>query len=425
MPTQLSLLKTSRFLPLFITQFLGALNDNIFKNALAIFVTYEIAKKSLIDVQMLVTLIGLLFILPFFLFSALAGQLADRFDKARVTRVVKIAEIILMCAAAYGFYFENLFLLMVILFCMGTHSTFFGPIKYGILPQLLRSNELLAGNGLVSSSTFIAILLGTIIGGLLIMADGGVFKLSLLMIFAALFGYFSARFIPQNLAKNKIKISLNIFSQTFAIIAHARKNRRIFLAILAISWFWFLGITFLTQFPNFVKNIIHGDHTIVTLFLTVFSVGIAIGSLICNRLLKGKISMIYVPLAAIFLSVFTIDLYFSSLAVKYFGEELLNVSAFVKHFQNLRILFDLSGISIAGGIFIVPLYALIQSESEENFRARMIAALNIINSGFMVFSAIFTMILFKLNFSVSQVFLCVGLINFFVAIFIRKLLPKG
>lgn len=422
--SQFRLLNTRRFAPLFIVQFFGALNDNIFKNALAIFVTYEVAKNSSSDVQELVTWIAFIFILPFFLFSAWAGQLADKYDKGKITRIVKFIEIILMITAFYAFKIQNLFLLMSVLFGMGTHSTFFGPVKYGILPQLLHKNELLAGNGLVSSSTFIAILIGTIIGGLLIMTQGGVEKLGILVVASAFIGYVASWFIPKNHRGSHMKVKLNIIKQSLQITDYVKENPRLFWTIIAISWFWFIGITFLTQFPNFAKDVIRGNNEIVTLFLTVFSIGVAVGSLICNHLLKGKISTIYVPAATILLSLFTIDLYFASGAIHHYNHELMGLRQYLKDWQNIRILVDLAGISISGGIYIVPLYAMLQAESHDTFRSRIIAALNIISSGFMVMSAIFTILLFKLEFSVPQVFLSVALLNFLVAVFIRKLLPK-
>jgi acyl-[acyl-carrier-protein]-phospholipid O-acyltransferase/long-chain-fatty-acid--[acyl-carrier-protein] ligase len=419
------LLKSKRFLPLFIAQFFGAFNDNVFKNALVIFITYKIGQESGVNPQILVTLVAFLFILPFFLFSALAGQIADKFDKAQIAKIIKFIEIFLMSFAIVGFYTKNLPLLMSVLFAMGMHSAFFGPVKYGILPQLLKKDEIIAGNGLISSATFISILLGTIIGGLLILQESGVLILAFIMILASLLGFSSSFFIPKTGSQDNFKISFNIFSQSLKIIAQAKQNRRIFLSIIGISWFWFIGATFLAQFPNFTKNILFGNNEIVTLLLTVFSIGIALGSLICNRLLKGEVSAIYAPISLILISIFTIDLYFSSLSLVHFDENLVDFAAFVKSGANLRILADFFLIAIASGVYIVPLYAIIQSESEDENRARIIAALNIFDSGFMVCSAIFTVILLKLNFTIAQIFLAIAFVNFIVVVYVCKLLPDA
>ncbi len=419
------LLKSKRFLPLFITQFFGAFNDNVFKNALVIFITYKVAQDAGLDPQILVTLVAFLFILPFFLFSALSGQLADKFDKSKIAKIIKFAEIFLMSFAAIGFYTHNITLLMIVLFGMGTHSAFFGPVKYGILPQLLEKDEMLAGNGLISSATFISILLGTIIGGLLILQENGVMILACVMISISLLGFIAAFFMPEVKSQEKLKISFNIFSQSYQIINQAKKNRRIFLSIIGISWFWFVGATFLAQFPNFAKNILFGNNEIVTLLLTIFSIGIATGSLICNRLLKGHISAIYAPISLIFISIFTIDLYFSSSSLLFLGENLVGFADFIKYGQNLRILADIALIAVASGIYIVPLYATIQAESKDENRARIIAALNIFDSGFMASSALFTVILLNFNLNISQIFLIVAFVNFIVAIYVCKLLPDA
>jgi acyl-[acyl-carrier-protein]-phospholipid O-acyltransferase/long-chain-fatty-acid--[acyl-carrier-protein] ligase len=424
MSNQIHLLKTKRFLPLFITQFLGAFNDNVFKNALAIFVSYVIAKETGGNVQMMVTMIGLIFILPFFLFSALAGQIADCFDKAKIARIIKLLEIIFMSLAISGFYLHSINLLMIVLFLMGLHSTFFGPIKYGILPEHLQKDELVAANGLISSATFIAILLGTILGGLLIMVSGGLALIGVIILLCAIGGYTASCFIPTSKTHLGLKIDFNLWRQTEKIICNVASNQRIYRSIIGVSWFWFIGVTFLTQFPNFVKFTIGGDHQIITALLTIFSIGIAIGSVICNRILKGEITPIYVPISAILISIFTIDLFIasSSLSIK---DHLIGMEEFIGSFVYLRIVFDLLMVAIFGGIYIVPLYALIQSESKEEDRCKNIAALNIFDSGFMVASAIFTVGLFAIHFTVPQVFLTVGLINILVAIYICKILPAA
>lgn len=414
------LLKTKRFLPIFLTQFFGAFNDNVFKNALVIFLAYVVTQNS----QILVTLVAFLFILPFFLFSAIAGQIADKFNKAKVAQIIKIFELFLVLLAIFGFYYQNIVLLMAVIFAFGVHSAFFGPVKYGILPQLLKKDEIVSANGLVSCATFISILAGTVVGGLLILKDDAVLLLGLIMVVSALVGIASSRFIP-NVASNDLRLSFNIFTQSAKIVKQAMQNRKIFLSIVGISWFWFVGATFLAQFPNFTKNILHANNEVVTALLTIFSVGIAIGSLVCNRLLKGEISAIYAPISLVFISLFTIDLYFASASLVSLNADFVGFSEFLQNGKNIHILLDFLAIAIFSGIYIVPLYSIIQNESQDENRARIIAALNIFDSGFMVASAIFTVVLLKMGFSVAQIFLSIALVNFLVAVYVSKLLPKA
>lgn len=417
------LLKTRRFLPLFVTQFLGAFNDNVFKNALVMLIAYKLANETGGNAQLLVTLAAALFILPFLLFSATAGQLADKIDRAKLARCTKIGEILLMGIAALGFYTDSIYFLLFVLFCLGTQATFFGPIKYALLPQHLQEHELIAGNAYIEAGTFLAILIGTILGGLLIMHEAGAHFISAAIVLVALAGYMTSRYIPDAPAPMpELTVSWNIPRETWRIIQHDRGNRRVFLSILGISWFWLVGATFLSQFPTYAKDVIGSDETVVTLFLTVFSVGIGIGSLLCNRLLKGKVESTHVSYAAFGITLFTLDLFFASGTAVHAGEGVwMNAWEFLRYASSWRILFDLLGVAVCGGIYIVPLYAIMQHDSDPNSRARTIASNNVINAVFMVLSALATMLMLQQHFTVPQVFLTVGLLNGAVAVYIRRL----
>jgi len=417
------LLKTRRFLPLFLTQFLGAFNDNVFKNALVMLITYKAGEQAGGNTQILVTLAAALFILPYLLFSATAGQLADKYDRARLARFTKIAEIILMSIAAIGFYMHSIYFLLFVLFCMGIQATFFGPIKYALLPQHLHENELISGNAFIEAGTFLAILVGTILGGLLIMHDAGTHLISGAIIGFAVLGYLTSRHIPTAAASMpSLKVNWNIARESWAMVNHDRKNRRVFLCILGISWFWLVGATFLSQFPTYAKDVIHSDETVVTLFLTVFSVGIGIGSFLCNWLLRGQVKSTYVPMAAVGITLFTLDLFFASGNVAHAAEgTLMDVAQFLAFPSSWRILFDLCAVAVCGGIYVVPLYAIMQHDSHPESRARTIASNNIVNALFMVVAAIATMLMLKASFTVPQVFLTIGVLNGLVAVYIRKL----
>lgn len=426
-PDQWHLLKTRRFLPLFLTQFLGAFNDNVFKNALIILITYTVIEQSALSPQVMITVAAGIFILPFFLFSAVAGQIADKYDKARLIRIIKAAEIVLMLGAALGFFWQHTGLLMLILFLMGTQSAFFGPLKYGILPDQLAENELIGGNALIDSSTFVAILLGTICGGLLIMAEGGPLIISVIVIAVAALGLFASFSIPPTQpADASLKIHYNFLLETHAILRQIRQHPVIFRSILGISWFWLFGASFLSQFPTFAKEVIGGNEQVVTLFLATFTIGIAIGALLCNRLLKGEIAATYVPLAIIGMTLFTVDMYLASTGLAQNNADvLIGAGVFLESLAHWRILMDLLGISICGGIYIVPLYAIIQDRAEMSHMSRTFAANNILNALFMVISAAAISIMLAYAFSVVDVFLAIAVINGFMAIYISSLLPQA
>ena len=426
---QFYLFKTKRFVPLFITQFLGAFNDNVFKNALVVLITYDVGIRAGWDPALLVLIAAGIFILPFFLFSAMAGQYADKLEKSAMISKIKLVEIVLMLLATAGFFIGNLYLLMMVLFFMGIQSTFFGPIKYGILPDHLEEDELIGGNGLIEMGTFLAILLGTILGGLLILADYGIEIVSLLLLMMSVAGYLASKKIPEAPgAAPDLKINYNFFSETVNIIGKAHAKRRVFLSILGISWFWLYGATYLAQIPTFANEVLGSNEEVVTLLLCTFSIGIGVGSLICNKLVKGMVTARFVPLASLMMTIFSVDLYFASLdAVKPILSvvgELYGAREFLSAPRNWRIVADLLAISVAGGVYIVPLYTIMQTESDAKERSRIIAANNILNALFMVGSAIGSMLLLMLNFSLPEIFLTIAIANGFVALYICQLLPQ-
>ena len=417
-----NLLRARRFLPLFIAQFVGVLNDNVFRSALVILVTYRLA-QSAESAQLMATAAAGIFILPFFLFSATAGRLADRYDKALLIRLVKVSEIVLVALAAWAFLRESVPLLMAVLFLMGVHSTFLGPLKYAILPQHLHRDELIAGNAMIEAGTFVAILIGTIIGGSVVLSDNGIALVLGVLAVLAVIGLAASLAIPAApSAVADLPVGLNIVSATLEMLRYAGSRRDLFLSILGISWFWLVGATFLSQVPVFVKEEIGGDPQVVTLLLTVFSIGIGVGSLLCNRLLKGEVSAKLVPFGALGISLFGFDLWLaSSVIVPASGT--LSVAGFIAEPAHWRILADLLLIATCGGVFIVPLYALLQDRSEESHRARVIAANNIVNALFMVIGAVAIGALLKAELSIPQIFLTIAAANLAVAFYICGLLP--
>ncbi len=413
-----------RFLPLFVTQFLGAFNDNLFKNALAVLIIFQIAGGGGADAEVMATVAGALFILPYFLFSATAGQVADKFDKARLIRGVKVAEIAIMGLAVAGLVLGHVPFLMAVLFLMGTQSTFFGPLKYGILPQHLTDGELLAGNAWLEAGTFLAILAGTIAGALLIAAESGSMLVAGAVVTVAVAGWLASLKIPAAPAEaSGLKINWNLASETAAILRHAAGRRDVFLSILGISWFFLVGATFITQFPAYAKTVLGGNEEVFTLCLTAFSVGIGAGSILCDRLLKGEISARYVPIGALGMAAFSIDLIFSNAALAA-PTATAGLAAFLSDPAKLRVLFDLFMIALSGGFYIVPLYAIIQQRSDPAHRARTIAANNVLNAAFMVAGALAAAAMLSQGLTVSHVFLAVAVANVGVAIYICKLLPQ-
>lgn len=403
MSSPVYLLKTRRFAPLFTAQFLGAFNDNLFKNTLAVILTFQAAQWTSISSALLAPLIGAVFILPFFLFSGLAGEVADSFDKARLARIVKVWELFLMVIATVGFNLHSFGLLMAVIFGMGMHSTLFGPIKYSIIPQHMGENELVSANALVESGTFAAILLGTIGGGLLAAHPNGGVIAGIIGSAVAAIGYIASRQIPTapSLTPNR-SLSFNLFAQTLNSVRLANGNRVVFLSILAISWFWLYGALLLSQFPSFVKTVLMGDEATVTILLSLFTVGIGAGSMVCERLSHHTIRPSLIVAGAIGMSIAGIDFALNAQNFQAVGTLNSNPAFW-------RILADLVLIGVFGGLYSVPLYAIMQNRSDAQVRSRIIAANNILNALFMVGGAVATMMLLENGWSIPSIFLMIAI----------------
>jgi len=421
------LLADIHFWPLFWTQFCGALNDNLFKLALVTLVISQAQGYLLwgLDIKSLVILSTGLFILPFFLFSTIAGQLADKYDKARLIRYIKLLEICIMCLAALGFITENIGFLVLILFLMGTQSTLFGPLKYSILPQHLPDESLVAANGLIEMATFLAILIGTILGGVLILVTpGGTIIISACVLIVAITGWIFSRKIPDAAPGSPgSKIRYNFIAETFTQVAHARHNRDVFIAIIAISWFWYVGATVLTLLPPISDEFL-GSAYIYTVLLTFLSLGIGIGSMLCDKLVGSlKSGNFLVPIGAIGLALFAIDFYFAATHLveiapgltdhTFKGRQLVSVSSFLSSFTAWRILIDLTLFGISAGFYIVPLYVMLQQRSDKQHRSRMIAVNNITNALFIVASSVAGLIL-KKWFSLNEIILITAILSIVV-----------
>ncbi len=426
-PNQFALLKQRRFAPFFWTQFSGAANDNLFKFAFTVMVTYQLS-VSWLPPALAGLVIGALFILPFLLFSATSGQLTDKFEKTRVIRFVKNLEVVIMLIAAAGFMSSNLDVQVPVLlgctFLMGIHSTLFGPVKFAYLPQALDERELTGGNGMVEMGTFVAILLGNIVGGLIVaIPQVGPAYVAIACVATALVGRLVAQFIPLAPATDpNLKINWNPVTETWRNLKLANENIVVFRSMLGISWMWFFGATFLSQFPSFAKEVMHGNEQVASLLLVVFSIGIATGSLLCEVLSKRHVEIGLVPLGAIGMSVFAIDLYFSSRGLG--ASPIMSLSNFIAQSAHWRVMADLALLSLFAGLYSVPMYALIQLRSQPTHRARIIAANNILNALLMIVSAILAGALLKAEFTIPQIFLFVGLANAVVAFYIFMLVPE-
>ncbi|WDD94427.1 MFS transporter [Burkholderia sp. FERM BP-3421] len=423
--SQFDLLRERRFAPFFLTQFFGALNDNVFKIGFTSLVTYHTARFSGVDAKTAAFLISAIFILPFVLFSATSGQIADKYDKARLTRFVKSFEIALMLVGAAGFVTHAAPLLYLCTFMMGMHSTLFGPVKYSYLPQHLDDRELVGGNGLVEMGTFVAILIGTLIGGAAAGIDGrGEVLLAASCVVIAVIGRLVASRVPPTPAPQPdLVINWNPVSETWRNLRLAAGNRTVFLSLLGISWLWFVGATFLTSFFNFAKDVLSANPDVVTVLLATFSLGIGIGSLLCEKLSRRRVEIGLVPLGSLGISAFAIELYFASHALPV-RDHLLGVGEFLADLAHWRILVDLFLLAMFGGFYSVPLYALIQSRSAPTHRARIIAANNILNALFMIVSALLAMLLTKAGVGIPGLFLVTGLLNVVVASYIYLLVPE-
>ena len=427
---QFSLLGQRRFAPFFATQFLGALNDNIFRNGLVILITFQGVVIAGLDHQSLANVAAGLFILPFFLFSATAGQLADKYEKSMLIRRIKMLEIGLMVLAGAALVSASYSLLLVVLFLMGCQSTMFGPVKYAYLPQQLADDELIGGNALVESGTYIAIILGLIVGGIAVGDDLagliGISKQAVLaacLVAVAIVGYLSSQRVPQTRAVDpQLTVNWNAWQETWRIVQFAREERSVFLSILGISWFWFFGSAMTIQIPAYTYEVVNGNEAVTTLLLAAFAVGVGIGSLFCERMSGHRIELGLVPFGSIGLSLFAIDLYFAQ--PEPYPETAKSIAEFLARPGGLRVWFDLAMIGAFGGFYSVPLYALIQQRSERSHLSRIIAANNIINSLFMVVAALLSMVLLAAGLSIPELFLCIAGLNALVAIYIYTLLPE-
>ena len=422
--SQFSLLGQRRFIPFFATQFLGALNDNIFRNGLVILITFQGVRILGMNHTELANVAAFLFILPFFLFSATAGQLADKYEKSMLMRRIKLLEIGLMSLAAIALLTRQYPLLLLVLFLMGCQSTLFGPVKYAYLPQKLHTDELIGGNALVESGTYVAIIIGLIIGVETVdfESDRQV-TLAIALVAVACVGYLASRQIPITEAVDPdLKINWNAWKETWRIVNFAREEKSVFLSILGISWFWFFGSALTIQVPAYTADILNGNESIVTTLLVAFAVGVGIGSLLCERMSDHRIELGLVPFGSIGMSLFSIDLYFAqpeaaTAAVSSVGEFLTLAGSW-------RILADLALLGAFGGFYSVPLYALIQKRSERRHLSRIIAANNIINSLLMVSAAVISIVILELGFSIPELFLFLAALNAIVAIYIYSLLPE-
>ena len=393
------LLKSRRFLPMFLTQFFGALNDNVYKQALLLVFTYGLISQQSANVSTLNNLAALLFILPYFIFSATAGQLADKYERAQLVRAIKLLEIIIMLIATVGFLLGSLWLLLTALFLMGVQSTFFGPIKYAILPEALKPHELMSGNAIFQSGTSIAILLGMILGGAVIsVSAGNLVWISLTVVIIALIGYASSRFVlTQRVTAPDIQIDWNFFRTSFQTLKYAKSLPMIFLILLGNSWYWFYGATYLTQIPQLTQQNLHASENVVSLLLTLFSVGIGVGSLLCRKIGGTEVNIKMVPIGAVGLTIFAFYLAGALAFVPEKTGALLGLSeVFQQGWSYYHVMCAVTLLGISGGFYIVPLYAMMQAYSPRSHRARVVAANNILNAVFRVSSAIFSILILSI-----------------------------
>jgi MFS family permease len=426
--SQFKLFFQRRFLPFFVTQFLGAFNDNLFKNSLLVIVVSSAMAGSDSTTNFTTNLAAGLFILPYFLFSTTAGLLADKYDKALLIRRIKIAEIIIMLAGCYALWSLNITLMLAILFCLGTQSSFFGPIKYSIIPQHLDNSELLGANAQVGMGTFVSILLGTLIGGWIVTMEQGPIWVGGLTVAVAIIGWLSSKEIPPApSASDDIRISLNPIAEARQNFKLAKKDPTVFYCILANSWFWLYGGSFLTQVPNFAVTVLNGHATLITILLAAFIIGVAIGSLLCTKLSGGVVEPGIVPIGAIGLTVFAIDLFFSSSAFQLGNQSASSVLPvqFFGLIGALRVTFDLIFIGLFGGLYIVPLYSMIQQRSASDVRARVLSVNNICNAFYMVVGSIIGIICLSiLSWTIPQFFFGIAVMNMLFTGYIFYRVPE-
>ena len=419
------LLKQRKFLPLFLTQFFGAFNDNAYKLAMLTLISYHISRNQS-QSEYYQALAGTLYITPFFIFSATSGQLADKFDKALLTRLVKLFEVILMTLGGFALYQQSIFLMMFTLTGLGIHSSFFGPIKYAILPDHLPKQDLMSATGLIEASTFMAILLGTTLGTLAIGSEHGTPYVAIVMTLCAAFtGLTSSMFIPSAPSSlPTLVLDLHIWRSTVAMLKQAQKEKGVLLSTLTISWFWLIGAVLLTKLPDYSHYVLGANTHVFAVFLALFSIGIASGSLMINLFLRGSVSLTVVPVAMLALTCFTFDLYWASPTEIQVSEHLTTLFVFFAHFKHWRIAFDLFMLAFCAGLFVVPLYTYLQVASHPDARARTIAANNIYNALFMVFGTFLVMVLLHFKVAIPQVFLLISIMNSVAALGLWLCLKK-
>lgn len=422
---QFYLFKDRRFLPIFLVQFCGCLNDGILKNALIILITFKLVGELTVPPYILIMFANILFIAPFILCASIAGQVADRYERSIVVKIIKAIEIVLVLLSSYGFYSGNLYILFVCIFLLGMHSAFFGPIKYSVLPDKLKKEELLSANGFIEAGTFLSILFGAMVGGVYTFNNTAVMMLAIVV---AITGFIASLFMPNSYNTNRdVKINFNIVYETYKILKYANSKNQLYLAILGISWFWFIGAAILAQIPSLTRYTLGASEGVANLFLAMFSIGVGFGSFLCNRIFASKITTKYVFLAALGISIVATDLYFASkiAGISYEREQLKTVLEFLGKAHYWRILFDLFAIAACGGIYVVPLFTLIQYYSSPLYRSRIIAANNLINSIFMAASNGLLSLLFFLDFSIPSVILLVSILNMVIASYIYQFIPNS
>ncbi len=421
---QFSLLRQRRFAPFFVTQFLGAFNDNIFRNGLIILITFQGIKVLGMNASQIANVAGALFILPFFLFSAPAGQLADKYEKSRLMRIVKLFEIGLMILAAFAFVSKNFVALLFVLFLMGCQSTLFGPVKYAYLPQQLATDELVGGNALVEFGTYTAIILGLIVGGVAVAIDNtNQTVIAACLIGVAVCGYLSSRAIPITKAADPtLRINWNAWTETWRIVRFARQKQSVFLSILGISWFWFFGSAMTLQIPAYTLNILNGSEKITTTLLAAFALGVGAGSLLCERMSDRRIELGLVPFGSIGMSLFAIDLYFAQPQMHVIPVS--TISEFLARSGSWRVLTDMALLGAFAGFYSVPLFAMLQQRADRQHLSRIIAANNILNAIFMVAAALLALMTLNAGLSIPQLFLLLAVLNAIVAMYIYTLLPE-
>jgi acyl-[acyl-carrier-protein]-phospholipid O-acyltransferase / long-chain-fatty-acid--[acyl-carrier-protein] ligase len=415
-----SLFLKRRFWPIFLSTFLGAFNDNLLRSGLVVLIAYSAIRGIELPTrpEILVTICSALLVMPMLLFSGIAGGLADKYEKSRLVTYTKIAEVGIMLCVFYGFATQNIFLLMAMLFVSGTHTTFYGPIKYSILPDHLSSKELLAGNGFMAGGSYLAILSGMIIGGLLVEMPGNI--IGIVAVTIALIGLVASFFIPlAHPPRPETKINFHILKGSLDIVVHAYRDRAVVLAIYALSWFLLVGSVYISQFANYAQGVVHANNEVYILFLTLFSIGIAIGSLITDTLLKGEISARLMPYAAMGMSVFTYLMLFTTPVPEHAG--LLNLREFVSTTDYWPMLLCMVLVAICGGIYMVPLYAIIQSRTLKEYRSRVMAASNLADSVFLTAAAIVSALLLSIGFDIRDLFFILATINLGAVGYARKI----